>query len=206
MKRRHRLDPDHPRPLPEQASSSATRTSRRGSRRKNPQGATTTTTASYDYTLRPILFVVPRGSPPEAFRNPRARKPRRCARTFPELRRRHSDGAQHARRRGAPPVTQELRGIAARRCAKSSTRPRSASSTPPESTQQGVEVYAVCARKERPPRTRSSKKEAREEMFSEQFNSHARRYLKELRSQAMIEYTSRRTPMAMAQPLPMPWL
>jgi len=32
---------------------------------KNPEGATTT--VSYDYTLRPILFVVPRGSPPAAY-------------------------------------------------------------------------------------------------------------------------------------------
>ena len=36
---------------------------------KNPQGTTATITASYDYTLRPILFVVPRGSPPEAFQS-----------------------------------------------------------------------------------------------------------------------------------------
>src|SRR5207253_559236 len=33
---------------------------------KNPEG-TATTTAAYDYTLRPILFVVPRGSPSEAY-------------------------------------------------------------------------------------------------------------------------------------------
>ena len=33
----------------------------------------------YDYTLRPILFLVPPGSPDAALRRPRARKPKRCA-------------------------------------------------------------------------------------------------------------------------------
>ena len=74
--------------------------------------------ASYDYTLRPILFVVPRGSPPAAF-EARAKEAEALRAQFQQLRRRHCARAQRALRRGARAGDQELRRIAARRCAKS---------------------------------------------------------------------------------------
>ena len=72
------LGPDHPRPIPERASSSATRKSTPGSR---PRSRDDENVVGYDYTLRPILFVVPRGSPPAAF-EAAPRRPRRCAAAF----------------------------------------------------------------------------------------------------------------------------
>jgi peptidyl-prolyl cis-trans isomerase SurA len=58
--------------------------------------------------------------------------------------------------------------------------------TPPESTQQGVEVYAVCGRKQSDNAV--EKKEARDQLYSETFDQRSKAFLKELRSQAMIEY------------------
>ena len=79
------LEPDHPRPLPEQLP-----VQRQGRRRrlatKNRDDANV---VGYDYTLRPILFVVPRGSPPAAF-EARAQGSRGAARPISEIARRAS--------------------------------------------------------------------------------------------------------------------
>ena len=59
--------------------------------------------------------------------------------------------------------------------------------TPPEQTSGGVEVFALCEKKE----TNSdspTKRKLRDEMFSQRFKKQADRYLKELRAGAMIEY------------------
>jgi peptidyl-prolyl cis-trans isomerase SurA len=58
--------------------------------------------------------------------------------------------------------------------------------TPPETTQQGVEMFALCLRKETTSET-PEKREAREKIFGESFQNQAKRYLRELRRQAMIE-------------------
>jgi peptidyl-prolyl cis-trans isomerase SurA len=151
---------------------------------KNPQGTTATTTASYDYTLRPILFVVPRGSPSEAFQT-RAKEAEALRAQF----RNCEEGIPMARSvrfvAVRPPVTKNsaelppaLRDIL--------TKTEIGRLTPPEATQQGVEVYAVCSRKESD--NALEKKEARDQLYSEVFESRAKAYLKELRSQAMLEY------------------
>jgi peptidyl-prolyl cis-trans isomerase SurA len=151
---------------------------------KNPPGTTATTTASYDYTLRPILFVVPRGSPSEAFQT-RAKEAEALRAQF----RNCEEGIPMARSvrfvAVRPPVTKNsaelppaLRDIL--------TKTEIGRLTPPEATQQGVEVYAVCSRKESD--NALEKKEARDQLYSEVFESRAKAYLKELRSQAMIEY------------------
>jgi peptidyl-prolyl cis-trans isomerase SurA len=152
---------------------------------KSQQGATTTTTtASYDYTLRPILFVVPRGSPPDAFQA-RAKEAESLRAQF----RNCEEGIPIARSvrfvAVRPPVTKNsaelppaLRDIL--------TKTEIGRLTPPETTQQGVEVYAVCSRKESD--NALEKKEARDQLYSEVFDTRAKAYLRELRSQAMIEY------------------
>jgi peptidyl-prolyl cis-trans isomerase SurA len=60
--------------------------------------------------------------------------------------------------------------------------------TAPEATQQGVEVYALCAKKQSASDNTPGKRAAREELLTAQFEAHSKRFLKELRSQAMIEY------------------
>ena len=59
--------------------------------------------------------------------------------------------------------------------------------TEPEVTAQGVELFAVCNKRE----TRlgsAAKREVQNEMFSEQFASNSKKLLESLRKQAMIEY------------------
>lgn len=58
--------------------------------------------------------------------------------------------------------------------------------TPPETTQQGIEMFALCQRKETTAET-PEKRQAQEKIFTERFQSQAKRYLQELRRQAMIE-------------------
>ena len=58
--------------------------------------------------------------------------------------------------------------------------------TAPETTQQGVEVYALCAKQQ--SESGPAKKEVRDEMFNEAFEINSKKFLKELRDQAMIEY------------------
>jgi peptidyl-prolyl cis-trans isomerase SurA len=58
--------------------------------------------------------------------------------------------------------------------------------TVPETTQQGIEVYAVCGK--RPSDNAPAKKEVRDQMYNEAFEAQSKKFIKELRDQAMIEY------------------
>jgi len=58
--------------------------------------------------------------------------------------------------------------------------------TAPETTQQGVEVYALCGKRQSD--NAPAKKEVRDEMVNEAFAVQSKKFLKELRDQAMIEY------------------
>jgi len=59
--------------------------------------------------------------------------------------------------------------------------------TAPEVTAQGIQMFAVCAKKES---TTDSplKRETREQIFTKRFESESKKYLDEIRKQAMIEY------------------
>jgi peptidyl-prolyl cis-trans isomerase SurA len=59
--------------------------------------------------------------------------------------------------------------------------------TPAEVTSGGVEVFALCEKKETNADS-PTKRKLRDEMFSQRFKKQADRYLKELRAGAMIEY------------------
>jgi len=138
----------------------------------------------YDYTLRPILFLVPRGSPPAEVE---ARR-----KEAEELRGRFQDcegGIRLARAlrhvavrgsvvKGSAELPPALRDMLA--------KTELGRLTAPELTPQGIEVYALCAKLQSD--NAPAKKEIRDQLFSEQFEGHSKRFLKELRSQAMIEY------------------
>jgi peptidyl-prolyl cis-trans isomerase SurA len=137
---------------------------------KHSQGAATTTTTSYDYTLRPILFVVPRGSPQEAFQA-RVREAESLRAQFRSC----EEGIPMARSvryvAVRPPITKNtaelppaLRDIL--------TKTEIGKLTPPETTQQGIEVYAVCSRRESD--NALEKKEARDQLYSEVFETRAK--------------------------------
>jgi peptidyl-prolyl cis-trans isomerase SurA len=139
----------------------------------------------YEYTLRPILLIVPRGASEEAIA---ARK-----REAEGLRNRFQSCDEGIR------LARGLRDVAVREPVIRTSGDLTAQMreilestqegrlTAPEITKQGVELFALCNK-----RTTTSelpgKREAREKILSERFVDQGKRYLKELRSRAMIEY------------------
>lgn len=139
----------------------------------------------YEYIMRPIVLVVPRGSSDAAYQ---ARK-----READALRGRFTDctdGVKFAL--GLPEVAvrdpvskssadlpQELRNIL--------DNTDVGHLTPPEQTDEGIQMFAVCSKKESKTDTPEARK-LREEMFQRKFGAKAKRYLADLRRQAMIEY------------------
>jgi len=139
----------------------------------------------YEYIMRPVVMIVPRGSPDAAFE---ARK-----RDAEALRSRFAnctDGIAFAR--ALPDVA--VRDQVSKYSAELAQQLRDLLDgtaighlTPPEQTAEGVQMFAVCAKKE----TKSDTPEMhdiRDQMLQEKFGEKAKRYLQSLRRQAMIEY------------------
>ena len=59
--------------------------------------------------------------------------------------------------------------------------------TAPEVTAQGLQMFAVCGKKESTNESQL-KRETREQIFAKRFESESKKYLDEVRKQAMIEY------------------
>jgi peptidyl-prolyl cis-trans isomerase SurA len=139
---------------------------------------------SYQYTLRELLFIVPRGSPPAAFETRR--------RQADELRHRFDSceqGVPFARALSDVAVREPVRRTsvdigAAQRAVLDGTEVGHL--TPPELTQDGVEMIAVCAREKTGGDT-VGMAQTREAMVAERYNAQAKRYLEQLRREAIIE-------------------
>jgi peptidyl-prolyl cis-trans isomerase SurA len=140
----------------------------------------------FDYTLRPILFVIPRGSE-QALQETRRREAEALRARFQSC----EQGIKLARglRDVAvrPPVVRTSADLSPQlREILEKTELGKLSS--PEVTQQGIEVYALCGKKPSTAENAPGRREVREELVSAQVKVLSERYLKELRSQAMIEY------------------
>jgi len=139
---------------------------------------------SFQYTVREILFIVPRGSPPTTF----------------EARRRQADELRHrfeSCEQGIP-FARALTDVAVREPVRRTSIDIGAAQravldateighlTPPEQTQQGIEMIAVCA-KDKAAGDTVGMAQTREAMVSERYNAQAKRYLEQLRREAIIE-------------------
>lgn len=139
---------------------------------------------SYDYRLRQILFIVPKGSPQSVI-DGRLREAEALRGRFENC----EDGVTFARalrdvavrdpvRRSSADLPENLRQVL--------------NSTPvgkltkPEVSSQGVAVFALCDKRENTTDT-PQKRAARNELFNERFDAQSKRYLGELRRSAMIE-------------------
>ena len=139
----------------------------------------------YEYIVRPIVLIVPRGAPDAAYE---ARKHDADA-----LRGRFancSDGIPFAR--GLPEVA--VRDPINKSSADLPPALRTILDnveighlTPPEQTAEGIQMFAVCSKKESKTDA-PGLKEVRDKMFEKKFGAKANRYLADLRRQAMIEY------------------
>jgi peptidyl-prolyl cis-trans isomerase SurA len=139
----------------------------------------------YEYIVRPIVLIVPRGAPDTAYE---ARK-----RDADALRGRFAnctDGIPFAR--GLPEVA--VRDPINKSSADLPPALRTIIDnvevghlTPPEQTAEGIQMFAVCSKKESKTDA-PGLKEVRDKMFEKKFGAKANRYLADLRRQAMIEY------------------
>jgi len=139
----------------------------------------------YEYIVRPIVMIVQHGAPDSVFE---ARKHDADA-----LRGRFvscTDGIPFAR--GLPEVA--VRDPISKSSADLVPALRSILDntevghlTPPEQTAEGIQMFAVCSKKESKSDA-PGLKEVRDKMFEQKFGARANRYLADLRRQAMIEY------------------
>lgn len=150
------------------------------SNRKDDQPA-----VGYEYTLRPILLIVPRNASEETIAG-RTKEAEALRGRFQNC----EEGIRFARGmrdvavremvvRTSGDLTAQLREIL--------DKTPEGTLTPPERTQQGIEVFALC-RKRTTTSELPGKREAREKIIQDRFAEQGRRYLKELRSTAMIEH------------------
>jgi len=140
----------------------------------------------YDYTLRPILFIVPPGS----------------SETFIEGRKREAE-ALRGRFQGCDEgiaLARGLRDVAVRDQVTRSSADIGPDQrkvldgievgklTAPEVTKVGVETIAVCAKKPSAADNTPGRRKARETIMAERYEQRSKQYLKEVRRGAMIEY------------------
>jgi peptidyl-prolyl cis-trans isomerase SurA len=149
------------------------------------QGSNKPDSAGFEYRLRPILFLVPRGAPAATLE---ARK-----RDAENLRARFQsceDGVRVAM--ALPDVA--VRDVMTRQSVDLGQAQRDVLNntavghlTPPDITVQGVEVFAVCSKTPAAGTDTPGKREARDQIYAERYQALSKKYLKELRSQALIE-------------------
>lgn len=139
----------------------------------------------HEYLLRPIVLVVPRGSSAAAIEGRRKEADslrarfQDCSTGVPFARALRDVAVREPIRRNSADLSPQLR--------ESLNKIEIGRLTPPEMTNSGIEMFAVCERKETASET-PGKRQVREEMFSERFKTQGDNYLKELRAGAMIEY------------------
>jgi peptidyl-prolyl cis-trans isomerase SurA len=152
--------------------------------------AVSATQVGYDYTLRPVLLLVQRGSPEAVFearkRDAEALRSRfnNCADGISFVRGLPETAVREAVVKASGDLPQELRDIL--------DKAGVGHLTPPEQTADGIQMFAVCAKKETKNESPEAKK-LRDEIFEKKFGARARRYLAELRKSAMIEYRTSQT-------------
>lgn len=140
---------------------------------------------AYDYTLRPILLVVPRGAGAGVLESRR--------REAEGLRTRFQDCEGGLRlARGLKDVA--IRETMTRNSADLPAKLREVLDrmaigrlTPPDVTPNGIEVFALCAKTSSKGATTGAERDVREKMFGERYEAEARRYLRQLRRAAAIE-------------------
>jgi peptidyl-prolyl cis-trans isomerase SurA len=152
-------------------------------KKKDDAGKPATGDVGYDYLLRPILFVVPRGNAP-----------------LQEARRKDAEAlrARFTDCNTGLPYARTLRDVVVRDLITKNSSELSPALreildktevghlTNSETTTQGIEIFALCEKHETKQDT-PERREIRDKLFADVFQTQAKRYLQELRRQAMIE-------------------
>ena len=149
------------------------------------EGDDTQQTDAFEYKMRPIVLIVPRGSAPAAIeaRQKEAEALRARVQTCDEANAFFKSMQNAAIRdtviRTSADIPQVLRELL--------DKTPIGHLTPPEVTKQGVEMVALCARNPTKIDT-PKKKEIRDKMFVQKYEAKSKSYLQEVRRAAMIEY------------------
>jgi peptidyl-prolyl cis-trans isomerase SurA len=140
----------------------------------------------YDYTLRPILLLVPTGSS-EAFVDGRKREAEAlrgrfqgCEEGLAFVRSLRDVAIRDQVIRSSADIPAELRKLL--------DSIEVGRLTPPEVTKLGIELFAVCGKKESSADNSLGKRKAKESIMAERYEQISKRYLGELRRSAMLEY------------------
>jgi peptidyl-prolyl cis-trans isomerase SurA len=139
----------------------------------------------YEYIMNPVVFIVPRGSPETAIearkQDAEALRARflSCNEGIPFARALRDVAVRDQVSKFSADLPQQLRGIL--------DGTPLGHLTPPETTAEGVQMFAVCAKKETKTET-PGMHEIRDQMFQQKFGVKAKHYLEDLRRAAMIEY------------------
>jgi len=143
-------------------------------------------TVGYDYILRPILFLVPPGSP-EVFIDGRKREAEALRSRFQGCE--EGIAFAHALKDVAvrEQVTRSSADIPAelRKVLESVEVGRL---TAPEATKLGIEMFAICAKKASAADNTPGKRQARDTIMNERYEQRSKQWLQELRRGAMFEY------------------
>jgi peptidyl-prolyl cis-trans isomerase SurA len=128
--------------------------------------------------------VVPRNSPPAAFearmKEAEALRARfqNCEEGIPMARSIRYVAVRQTVVRGSADLPQALRDMLA--------KTEVGHLAPPDVTREGVEIYALCAKKQSD--NTPAKKEIRDQLIAETFETLSKKFLKEIRTEALIEY------------------
>jgi peptidyl-prolyl cis-trans isomerase SurA len=140
--------------------------------------------ASFDYVMRPILFLVPPGSPVAVYESRRRDAEalrgrfRNCQEGLPMARSMRDVAVRDQVVRTSADLPAELRKIV-------DSIPVG-QLTAPEPTRHGIELFAICSKS--PSKSDSpGKRQARDTLYSKRFEQESDRYLKQLRRAALIE-------------------
>ena len=135
--------------------------------------------------MRPVVFIVPRGSPEAAYetrkRDAEALRARfqNCNEGIPFARALEDVAVRDQVSKFSADLAQQLREILDNTAV--------GHLTPPETTAEGVQMFAICAKRETKSDT-PEMREIRDQMLQQKFGAQAKRYLESLRRAAMIEY------------------
>jgi len=142
----------------------------------------------YEYTIRPIVFIVPAGSPDSAYES-RKREADALRSRFTTC----ADGIPFARALDEVAVRDQIIKYSADLPQQSRDildGTEVGHLTAPERTSEGLQMFAVCT-KQLSKNDTPEKKKIHDELFEKKFEAKAAVYLQRLRREAMIEYISR---------------
>jgi len=151
-------------------------------------GTDKATTESFEYLMRPIVLIIPRGSPQSLFEARRKEaellrnRIQSCSEAVELFRTMRDATVRDQVSKTSADLPPPLRDLL--------DKTPIGRLTPPEVTKQGIEMVALCSRK--PTRADTPAKRAlREKMYSERYEAKSKSYLQELRKGAMIEMRGR---------------